>query len=319
MEVEALACDLKRMEARAFHMAEWSEPVLRRYHAWVAAAGLYRSDPCLERLYPWLFVPPTLWPFHVHDVMGGCLAALEAGRRPTPRLCLLVDLLPEPPEEAVCAVVADHERQVQAGAYEHLLTAPAKYRQKEHAVKNDPGLRADWARIKAAFAVADFQDAKGVLRRTMATERNLRENFSVHPRKSRALFRAAFDAFCLRYGLYGMRGDDPLPLKLAVNVTPFGTLVFLPAYWSFDPKRDLRWAAIARLHRLRVGARQGAALAAGKAERRWLARRLHALDSQVHRRGLRGAARHRFLCAGLGWVEATSPRRITRLRAEFGG
>ena len=151
----------------------------------------------------------------------------------------------------------------------------------------------------------------------MATERNLRPAFAVNPRRARDLFVAAFDAFCLRWHLYGMQHDEPLPLKLAVNVTPYGTLIHLPAYWSLDPKRDLRWAALARLHRLRVTGRQGVTLAAGQAERRRLARKLVGLDRRVRRLGLKGERRHAFLCAGLGWVTATSPRRITRLRAEF--
>lgn len=142
LKADAIARDLKRMAARAFHMAEWSAPTLRRYHAWVAADGPERqSDPSLQRLYPWLFVPPTLWPFNVHHVINGCLAALEAGDAPGPRLRLLVDLLPEPPGEAVCVAVAEHERQVQNGDYEHLARTPAKFRQHAEAIRADPRLR----------------------------------------------------------------------------------------------------------------------------------------------------------------------------------
>jgi hypothetical protein len=32
---------------------------------------------------------------------------------------------------------------------------------------------------------------------------------------------------------------------------------------------------------------------------------------------LKGEKKHEFLCAGLGWVPGTSPKRISRLRAEF--
>ena len=30
-----------------------------------------------------------------------------------------------------------------------------------------------------------------------------------------------------------------------------GTMIFIPAYWSFDPKRDLNWLAIMALHKAR--------------------------------------------------------------------
>jgi hypothetical protein len=114
-----------------------------------------------------------------------------------------------------------------------------------------------------------------------------------------------------------MMHDEPLPLKLTVNMTPYGTMIHIPAYWSFDPKRDLRWDAIAKLHRSRVSKRQGNALAEGYAERMKLAKKLVRLDAEAARQKLKGEKKHEFLCAGLNWVPATSPKRISRLRAEF--
>jgi hypothetical protein len=54
-----------------------------------------------------------------------------------------------------------------------------------------------------------------------------------------------------------MEGDRPLLLKLTVNLTPFGTMILIPGYWSFDPKRDLNWKAITALHRARGVQRYG--------------------------------------------------------------
>ncbi len=137
-------------------------------------------------------------------------------------------------------------------SYENLVKTQAKYAQNELAINNDPELRRQWAHIKAAFDVRALQDYKGVIRRTMSVERNLRPSFSVNLRRRDDAFHAAFDAFCLRWNLFGMRHDEPLPLKLTVNLTPYGTMIHIPAYWSFDPKRDIRWDAIAKLHRTRV-------------------------------------------------------------------
>ena len=72
----ALDLDLKRLEARAYDRAEWAEQVLRNYHA----ANLNPNDAVarqLRALYNWMFVPTTLWPFNVQDVLADCLAALE--------------------------------------------------------------------------------------------------------------------------------------------------------------------------------------------------------------------------------------------------
>ncbi len=316
MTANALARDLKKMEARAFHMPEWTTAVLQRYHAWKAVES--RPDhPDLQGLYAWLFVPPTLWPFNVHHVMHGCLSVLEVGKKLSRPLQTLLALLPPAPDEATCAAVAEHEHHVQQGSYENLVNTPAKFAQNEEAIRSDPQLLQDWQCLKSTFRVERYQDHKGVLRRSMCVERNLRPAFAVNVRRAKDVFTAAFDAFCLRWNLYGMCHDEPLLLKVAVNVTPYGTMIHVPAYWSFDPKRDIRWEAVAKLHRLRVASRQGAMLAEGKTERRKLARRLTQLDQEVRRRGLKGAARHEFLCLGLGWVSGTDPKRITRLRAEF--
>ena len=115
-----------------------------------------------------------------------------------------------------------------------------------------------------------------------------------------------------------MQNDEPLLLKLAVNLTPYGTLIHIPAYWSFDPKRDIRWDAIAKLHRIRVSGRQGSALAEGLAERMKAAEKLRHLDKEALRQGLKGETKHEFLCDGLGWDSRMSPKRLARLRAEFG-
>ena len=313
---KALDLDLKKLKARAYDRAEWATEVLQRYH--FAIPNLSNADTQqLQPLYQWMFVPSTLWPFNIQDALADCLAVLEKGKRLNSRRRLLIDLLPEPPDENICAAVADHEHYVQKGIYENLVKTPAKYSQNELAVRTNSELRSQWARIKATFNVQAYRDHKGVIRRTMSAERNLRPSFSVNLRRSEEAFRAAFDAFCLRWNLYGMQNDKPLLLKLAVNLSPYGTMIHIPAYWSFDPKRDIRWDAIAKLHRVRVPGRQGAALAEGIAQRMKDARKLRRLDKEALRRGLKGDKKHEFLCAGLGWVSRTSPKRISRLRAKF--
>ena len=44
---------------------------------------------------------------------------------------------------------------------------------------------------------------------------------------------------------------------------------------------------------------------------------LFRLDEEALCFGLKGEKKHQFLCAGLGCVPGTSPKRLTRLRAEF--
>lgn len=214
--------DLDRLQTRAYGVVEWAAEVLRRYHA-LPACGSATDASLLTRLHEWIFVPLTLWPFSITDLMGECLSVLEKGRPLGSKLRLIIELLPPVPDAEVCAAVADHERQVQRGNYEDVVNTQAKFAQAELALKADPAFQKDWQRIKAAFDVSAYQDYKGVLRRTLGAERNMRPEFSVNLKRPHEAFRLAFDAFCLRWNLYGMMHDDPLLLKLAVNVTPHGT------------------------------------------------------------------------------------------------
>jgi hypothetical protein len=77
----ALNLDLKKLNARAFDRAEWAEAVLRRYHAAIPNPNDAAAQQ-LRPLYLWMFVPPTLWPFNVQDILDDCLSALEKGKEP---------------------------------------------------------------------------------------------------------------------------------------------------------------------------------------------------------------------------------------------
>jgi hypothetical protein len=67
-------------------------------------------------------------------------------------------------------------------------------------------------------------------------------------------------------------------MRLTANLTPFGTMIFIPAYWSFDPKRDLNWRAITALHKARGVAKQGPKLSANQ-----LAARVEAIHAAQSR------------------------------------
>jgi len=308
--------DLECLHSRAYNQRQWSEEALRAYHS--VARSLEGPDgERLRKLHDWVLAPLTLWPIEMCDTLKEALASWSDRKALTDPQRLLIDLLPEPPDKAACEIVARHEREVQSGFYEHVTGESAKYAQKEAELKTEPEFSAQWARIKAAFKTKHHADHKGVIRRTMGTERNLRPGWASRVPGPRGKFQTAFDAFCMRWNLYGMQHDEPLLLKLAVNLTPFATMIVIPAYWSFDPKRDIRWNEIARMHRARATQKQGAALREGREHRRKLAAKLSKLDAEVEKRGLRGEERRSFLVAGLGLSPETSDRSLRRLRQEF--
>ena len=265
-----------------------------------------------------MLVPISLWPININQVFAHCLGQSADAKQLDKEMQLLLAILPAPPDEAICAVVSQHEHDVQRGHYEELVTTTAKFDAVEKTAARDTKLANEWNRIKRTWNVGRYRDRKGVIRRTFSAERNLRQSFSVNWRNRADRFQAVFDAFCFRWNLYGMQVDKPLLLKLSVNLTPHGTMVFIPAYWSFDAKRDVRWDAVMKLHRARAPKKQGAVLAEGFEHRRAMAQKLKLLDEQCKQLRLRGAKRHAFVCKALGFVEETDPRRISRLKSEFG-
>lgn len=308
-----LKSDLRRLAQLAFHRAEWGADLVRRLHRLRAGARRHPDRPALEAFYPWLLVPLTLWPLHL-DGLGRVVADhLESGRRLPAALRLLLELLGPPPDATAVAVTMQHEALVQPGDYGSLIHAQHKFQILERELAHDPRFLDDWRRVKAAFDVTRFQDRKKIIRRRMLPERNYRADWRFDWRGPRARFQAVFDVFCWRWNLYGMRGDEPLLLQLTVNLTPYGTMIFIPAYWSFDPKRDLKWRGITALHRARGVRKQGPKLSLNQVGLREDAERAAGLWARATRAGLRGKQRTLTVMQQMGWDPRTDASRLRRL------
>ncbi len=306
--------DLTKLDALAYHRREYSQAEIRRFHALPDK----KDRVSLEPLHRWMLTPISLWPMNIHDVFCACLDFIEAKKPFDEEMTFLLRWLPEPPSDEVCRVAMDHEHLVQHGSYESLVKTTAKFDSIEKEALRNPELLREWQAIKKQWDISQFANEKGILRRSLTGERNLRPRFKVDWSKPRNRFQAAFDVFCMRWNLYGMEGEKPLTMKLSVNLTPYGTMIFIPVYWSFDAKRDVRWDEVMKLHRARALKKQGEGLADGIEQRRAHASKLKLLDAEVKRMKLKGAAAHAFLCKGLGLVEGTDPKRLARLRREFG-
>ncbi|PYJ30714.1 MAG: hypothetical protein DMF24_11430 [Verrucomicrobia bacterium] len=113
-----------------------------------------------------------------------------------------------------------------------------------------------------------------------------------------------------------MRGDRPLLLKLTVNLTPFGTMIFIPAYWSFDARRDLNWRAITALHKARGVRKQGSKLGANQLAAREEAIRARDLWKQAAARKLKGEARISWVLKELNRDLRTDERQLRRILAK---
>jgi len=309
----SLRADLKRLSALAYRRGEWGAELMRRIHRLPKAAKRHPDYACVEELRRWLLAPLTLWPVELEGLSRHVVDRIASGARLDKPLRLLLSLLGPPPADAAQAVTAAHEHEVETGRYEPLIRAQFKYDFMEQQLAGEPEFRAEWGRIKAAFDVTRFQDAKKIIRRRMVQERNFRPHLWFRWSRIAERFEAVFDVFCHRWSLYGMKGDRPLLLKLTVNLTPYGTMIFVPAYWSFDPKRDLKWRAITALHKARGVTRQGPKLTLNRMAQRDEAELAQRLWGEATAAGQKGSARIHWVMGQLGWVARTDERSLRKL------
>lgn len=110
-----------------------------------------------------------------------------------------------------------------------------------------------------------------------------------------------------------MDGDTIQLLKASVVFTPLGTQIFIPGYLSFDPKRDLNFGKITKLHRARGVTRQGKGFSEGRqvtAKMKVLAKKA---DQEAREKGLKGDKRYAIICLKIGWLDTGDYRQVKRL------
>jgi hypothetical protein len=227
----SLRHDLDRLSHLAFRRTERAREAVREFHALRKQLRKHANYSEVQCLYQWLFVPLTLWPVDVAGLMTHMLRSMGSGANLNARTKLLLNLLGSPPDESVQNVAAAHEHLVQQGNYESLIKSQPKFEEMEQRLQRDAGFNRAWNEIKEHFPVDQYRNPKGVVRRRMVQERNFRSAWDFRWTTKKDRFQNVFDAFCHKWNLYGMEGDRPLLLKLTVNLTPFGTMILIPAYW----------------------------------------------------------------------------------------
>jgi hypothetical protein len=306
--------DFEKFGKMAFRKAADCTEVIKRFHALGLAARQHADFDLLKKVYEWVFVPMSVWPVDVRGLCLHLLDCVENGRPVDEGAKMLAEFLEDVPSEKVCGAMAEYEHAVKEGSYESLIQAQHKFDSMESELSENEEFKADWERLKRQFPVDEYRNARGVIRRRRVEERNFRASDWKFSWKTEAeRFQVVFDAFCHRWNLYGVENEKPLLLKLSVNVTPFSTLIEVPRYWSFDPKRDLKWGAITKLHRMREVPRQGPKLDPGRAARRGEAARAKAFWQQATKLGMKGDRRSQWVMGKLGWDVRTDESRLRRM------
>ncbi len=329
--------DLERFGRMAFVRAANCAEAISRFHQLNRATRENPDHDLLRKVYEWVFAPMSVWPVDVRGLCLHLLDCIENGRQVDERARLLCELLSDAPPQAVCEPISEYEHAVKEGSYESLIRAQYKFDSMEAELCENAKFKADWERLKRQFPVDKYRNARGVIRRRRVEERNFRASdwrFSWKTEAER--FQVVFDAFCHRWNLYGIEGrkvgsPSPWPSppgegteKLQISnskemtkrtplLTPYRTIIMVPRYWSFDPKRDLKWGAITKLHRMREVPRQGPKLDPSRAARRDEATRAKELWKEATKGGLKGDRRTQWVMGKLGWDARTDESRLRRL------
>jgi hypothetical protein len=313
--------DLRHLDELAFHRVQACGDLITQFHRLPARAKRNPYYPLMETVRLWLLSPFSLWPIDFAGVGKHILVCIRNGKKLDPQMGLLLSFLTKTPLPKEQAAIGAHELQVRTGNYETLITAQRKFTYKEEILTENPVFKADWEAIKSKFNVTKYRDPKGIIRRRMVQERSFRPHgWEFRWRKLKNRFDVVFDAFCHQWILYGMEGDRPLLQKLSINVTPLGTMIFIPRYWSFDWRRDLKWGAVTKLHRSRGVHRQGEKLSSGEVERIKEAFKIQALWKKAKMLGLRGESRKDWVMKEMGWLpdnDFSKVRRLLKLADRF--
>lgn len=313
--------DLEILKALAFHRVDACGEVIKDFHQLSPKAKKNRLFPLLDCVRSWLLSPFSLWPIDFIGVAERLIFCIKRGRKIDPQFELLLSFLKTTPSQRARSEVGEHELQVRTGNYETLIKAQKKFTCKEEILGANPLFKADWDRIKKLFDVDKFRDPKGIIRRRRIQERSFRSHdWDFDWRGQAKRFEVVFDAFCHRWVLYGMEGNHPLLQKLSINVNPYGTMIFIPRYWSLDWKRDLKRPSITKLHRSRGVMRQGEKLGAGEVDRIKQAFKVQELWEEGRRNGLRGERRKEWVVEQMRWhpeSDFSKARRLLKLAREF--
>ncbi len=275
------------------------------------SAGQRRDE--LARINGWLSSPLCLWPVDIVAVAEIWLGSPTARKRA--EATALLEWLGDPPAEAASTIAGAHEiRSVRTGDYSSFFAAGHKFDEAEHALGKDRGFKAAWAKLITLPGMKRYLARKPVVRRSPVSERGYRAWLDEPGTSALARCQRVFDAFCHRWSLYGMHGHRPLLLKPTVNLTPFGTIIFVPNYWSLDPKRDICWSEVTQLHQLGRRRQQGTGLTDQRREKLEKARALQIAWAEVTAAGQRGEARIESVLKVLDWPPGTDDRTLRQLR-----
>jgi hypothetical protein len=308
----SLSSDLKRLKSLAFQREAWGSELIQKLHTIPESFKDHPDFHLLQKLRLWLLAPLSLWPSNLDEIGHRAINAILEGKRLEHEVLLVLNFLDEPSREAQ-NLVAEHERCLERGRHESFVHANHKFTFKEQELENREDLKDEWKTIKSFSDIKKFQDSKGFIRRRFIHDVQNTVDWKINWNDEGDRFYAVFNTFCYRWNLYGMEHDRPILLRMTIEINAYGTIVFIPSYWSLDPYRDLKWRIITAIHRTRSVSKQGLKLGMNQIARREEAIRARLLIEEAKNKGFKGLERTYWVMGQLGWDVRTDPIRLRRL------
>jgi hypothetical protein len=304
--------DLAQLKCLAFRRYAKTEPLLRQLRGISKRLNEHVCARELWNLYQWLITPLSLWPFDIFTFAETVLLRIQSNKRLHGHQLLTLKVLADAPSCDQTKEIVAFEHSVEKGEYEILMKQSEKYQELSALLSKDPELQAAWKALKQEFDVKNFQNKKGVIRRSVCAERNFRPAWTGKIKTTKDRFRIAFDALCQRWQLWGMEHDKPLPLMLTANPTPHGILLMIPRLWSLDVRRDLNWQLVQKLHHAYGAHRQGPRLSKARIEMDEEAKAVAALWTEAGSAKLKGERKNQFVLEKMKKHPDTDPSWIKR-------
>jgi hypothetical protein len=311
-----LAEDMSFLGTLTFQKPEELEPLMTDIHAILADPELKQFHKFARTLRGWVLVPFSLWIIEFKTFGAHACKQMRIDRKLDRTVAAILGHLEALPPKMAQQLVAEREALVRQGNYDPYLTkvGKAKYQAAMKKLLADPRFKKVWDDFCSRHDLSLLADYKGVLRRLMSSERNFRpENWKFDPTDPKSVMQAEMDCICGCFCLYGVQNGEPLLMKLTVNATPFGVMLFIPRYWSLDHCRDILWGEIKKLLKAWGVLRQGEKWSLVRIERDHLRIAAHMANELAIKEGHKATDRLGFVSQAIGLPEDTDPANLRKL------
>ncbi len=310
MAANCLESNLKRLRVIG---GDEREKLLRRLHQVACAQLRHPQIASLDKLRAWILTPSFLWPVNMEIIAQQATDLMGRGQLLDEPTALLLDVLIMPPEEEVADALLRCHQQQENNEWECFIHATHKFNLRQQELEGVDELKTICGRARRLFGTSHHQDSEGMIflrdfaLRFPSTDGRLNWN------REEDRFHAFFIVFCHRWNLEGGQETRPVLSRTRVSFNAFGTVIFIPSYWSFDCRRDLKWSALTTLHRRRGAPKDGIKRGLARLERREESRQAKRWMKLAKDQGLKGEKLMDWVMGQLRWDRNTSVCRLYRL------